>query len=335
MSKVTVIIPTYNRAYILSQAIASVLAQTMGDFELIIVDDGSTDGTAGVVSGFPDARIRYIRQANAGPGMARNRGVAEATSPYVSFLDSDDLWMPDKLSSCLTFLSNHPEVGGIFHDAEWRCGDEVRGSFVRSHSARMLAWLAGVSYPEGTIMPDRELQLMLLQEVPIKTPTLTVDTRAFKTIGGFNSWACAEDWEFLLRFAKRNRLAYLDRPLGVIRVTPDSAHFKEVGRNFTAVCELLSNQRSLIPSQDTEALAAISAGITEAATGASWRYLERGKRLAAINTCLIGFARTGNVELLLRALGVCLPISLFQAGKILYRGRSPSRSITASPRIRD
>ncbi|MGD1027444.1 glycosyltransferase family 2 protein [Candidatus Binatus soli] len=322
MSKVTVIIPTYNRAHILSQAIESVLAQTMGDFELVIVDDGSTDGTAEIVRGFSDSRIRYIQQANAGPGMARNRGVAEATSQYVSFLDSDDLWTPDKLSSCLTFLSNHPEVGGIFHDLEWRSGDEVRPSFVRAHSARMLAWLAGGSYPEGTLIPDRELHLLLLQEVPIKPTALIVDKLAFKTSGGFNSWVWGEDWEFLLRFAKQNRLAYLDRPLGVRRTTPDSAQLKEIKRNFTVACELLSSQRSLISSQDTEALAAISTGITQIAKGMSWEYLKRGKRLPAINTCLIGFAKTGNVELLFRALGVCLPISLFRAAKTLYRGRS-------------
>ncbi len=325
MSKVTVIIPTYNRAYILSQAIESVLAQTMGDFELIIVDDGSADGTTEIVRGFSDSRIRYIQQANAGPGMARNRGVAEATSQYVSFLDSDDLWTPDKLSSCLTFLSNHPEVGGIFHDLEWRCSNEAKPSFVRAHSARMPAWLLGGSYAEGTLIPDRELHLMLLQEVPIKPTALTVDTLAFRTSGGFNCWPCGEDWEFLLRFAKQNRLAYLDRPLGVVRITPDS---KEIGRTFTVICKLLTNQRSLISSQDTEALAAISAGITQGAKGVSRAYLERGRRLAAINTCLMGFAKTGNVELLLRALGVCLPMSLLRAARTLYRGRSGAPWIT-------
>jgi glycosyltransferase involved in cell wall biosynthesis len=322
MSKVTVIIPTYNRAYILSQAIESVLAQTMEDFDLIIVDDGSTDGTTEIVRGFSDSRIRYINQGNAGPGMARNRGVAEATSRYVSFLDSDDLWTPDKLSSCLTFLSDHPEAGGIFHDFEWRRGDEVRSSFVRSHSTEMLAWLAGESYPEGTLIPNRALHLMLLREIPIKPTTLTLDSLAFKTIGGFNSWASAEDWEFLLRFTEKNRLAYLDRPLGIIRVTPDSAHLKEISQNFRRICELLGRQRLLTSPQDTEALAAISAGITQIAKGVSWEYLQRGQRLAAMKTCLIGFAKTGNLELLLRALGTWVPDSLFRAARNLYRSRA-------------
>jgi glycosyltransferase involved in cell wall biosynthesis len=326
MTAVSVIIPTYNRGYILSQAIESVLAQTMRDFELIIVDDGSTDGTSDIVRGFSDSRIHYIQQANAGPGMARNRGVAEASSQYVSFLDSDDLWTPDKLSRCLTFLSKHPEVGGMFHDLEWRNGDEVRPSFVRTHSGRMLAWLAGKSYPEGILMPERELQLILLQEVPIKTPTLTVDTLAFKRSGGFNNWAWGEDWEFLLRFVKQNRLAYLDRPLCIVRKnSPDSVQLKEIKRNFAVACELLSSQRLLISTQDTEALAAISIGITQLARGMSWEYLKRGKRLAAIDIYLTGFVKTGSVELLLRALGVCLPISLLRTAKTLYRGRCRAR----------
>ena len=323
MSKVTVIIPTYNRAYILSQAIESALAQTMGDFELIIVDDGSADGTAEVVRGFSDwqGSVTFSKQMRA-PG--RQEIVASQRPRLSTFHFSTQMTFGRPINSrpVFTFLNNHPEVGGIFHDLEWRCGDEVRPSFIRAHSARMLAWLLGGSYAEGTVMPDRELYLMLLQELPIKPTALIVGTLAFKKSGGFYNFPSSEDWEFMLRFAKHGRLAYLDRPLGVIRITPDSVHMKETGQNFAAVCEFLSKQRSLISSQDTEALAAISAGITNAATNTCRRFLARGKRLAAINACLVGFAKTGNVELLLRALGACLPISLFQAAKTLMGQRA-------------
>ena len=289
------------------------------------MDDGSVDGTAEIVHGFSDSTNPLHPASKCGPRRwLRNRGVAEATSQYVSFLDSDDLWAPDKLSSSVTFLSNHPEAGGIFHDLEWSCGDEVKPSFMRAYSTRMLAWLAGRSYPEGTLMPDRELYLMLLQGIIIKPTALTVDSLAFKTSGGFKSAKGVEDWDFALRFAKQNRLAYLDRPLGMLRVTPESEHSKEINqtRNFKIVCDLLSKERSLISSHDTEALAAISAGIIDTTNSMCWRYLGRGKRLAAINTYLIGFAKTGNVELLLRALGACLPISLFQAAKALMGQRA-------------
>lgn len=93
---VTVIIPTYNRGACISQAISSVLAQTFDQFEIIVVDDGSTDDTAAILQGFGSA-IRVIRQKNSGVSNARNAGIAAARGEWLAFLDSDDLWMPDKL----------------------------------------------------------------------------------------------------------------------------------------------------------------------------------------------------------------------------------------------
>lgn len=89
----SVVIPTYNRAAFVGETLASVFAQTFADFEIIVVDDGSTDGTAEFIRGL-NAAIRLICTANGGPGAARNRGVREARGRYVAFLDSDDLWLP-------------------------------------------------------------------------------------------------------------------------------------------------------------------------------------------------------------------------------------------------
>ena len=92
----SVIMPAYNRAAFIGAALHSVVAQTLGDWECIVVDDGSTDGTCAVVREMAakEPRIRLIEQANAGPGAARNKGAAAATGKYLAFLDSDDLWMP-------------------------------------------------------------------------------------------------------------------------------------------------------------------------------------------------------------------------------------------------
>lgn len=109
----SVVIPTYNRADYISKTIDSVLTQDFQSFELIIVDDGSTDDTGSVVGRYQDNRIRYICQANAERAAARNVGIRNAKGTYVTFLDSDDIFLPHHLSSARTFIDNHSPV--IFH----------------------------------------------------------------------------------------------------------------------------------------------------------------------------------------------------------------------------
>ena len=110
---VSVVIPTYNRATELPSAIESVLGQTYPSVEVIIVDDGSTDGTEALIqTRFP--RVRYLRQSNRGPAAARNAGIKAASGPYIAFLDSDDRWMPQKLERQIGLLRERPEVGLVF-----------------------------------------------------------------------------------------------------------------------------------------------------------------------------------------------------------------------------
>lgn len=109
--KISAIIPTYNRATVVSRAIRSVLAQSCDDFELIIVDDGSTDPTPQALATFDDPRLRIIHQPNAGLSAARNRGVAESVGEYLAFLDDDDEFLPRKLEHQLAYLEQHSEAG--------------------------------------------------------------------------------------------------------------------------------------------------------------------------------------------------------------------------------
>ena len=107
MPEVSVIIPTYNRAKIVTKAIDSVLAQTYKDFEIVVVDDGSIDNTKEVIHNFKNRVIRYTRnRENRGQAYARNKGVKIAKGEYIAFLDSDDFWLPNKLALLLRHLSS-------------------------------------------------------------------------------------------------------------------------------------------------------------------------------------------------------------------------------------
>jgi glycosyltransferase involved in cell wall biosynthesis len=109
MHQISVIIPLYNKEKYIRRAIDSVLAQTYKDFEIIVVDDGSSDEGPVLVQKYEESCIKLIRQQNAGPGAARNRGIAESESPLVAFLDADDEWMPDFLEKCYKALSKNPD----------------------------------------------------------------------------------------------------------------------------------------------------------------------------------------------------------------------------------
>ena len=111
--RLSVIIPLFNKAPYVERALRSVVSQTFADFEVIVVDDGSSDGGMQVVESFDDQRIRLVRQENAGPGAARNRGIAEARGELVAFLDADDEWVPDYLAHAVRLLDQHSEAAAV------------------------------------------------------------------------------------------------------------------------------------------------------------------------------------------------------------------------------
>lgn len=129
---VSIILPTYNRAELLPRSLASVLGQTDGDFELIVIDDGSGDDTAAVVASFADERIRYVKlPRNRGVSGARNAGLDLARGTYIAFQDSDDEWLPGKLQRQRRELEKHPEAAVVYSDM-YRMGADGRMLYFRS-----------------------------------------------------------------------------------------------------------------------------------------------------------------------------------------------------------
>lgn len=120
MSEVSVIIPLFNKENYIEGCIASVLKQSFSDFELIIIDDGSTDASAAKVASFNDSRISLIRQKNAGPGAARNVGLANARGAYITFIDADDQWEPEFLTTAVTRLKDNPICDLFLCGSTWQ-----------------------------------------------------------------------------------------------------------------------------------------------------------------------------------------------------------------------
>ena len=182
MSPITsVIIPTYNRWPLVAEAVDSVLAQSFQDIEIIVVDDGSTDGTTNRLAKF-DGRLRLFTTTGRGVAAARNFGVSQAQGCYVAFLDSDDLWLPGKLETQIAFLDRHPEIQICQTDEIWvRNGVRVNPKAMHRK-------------PSGDIFV-RSLDLCLI------SPSAVMMTRElFQRIGGFDeSFPVCEDYDLWLR----------------------------------------------------------------------------------------------------------------------------------------
>jgi glycosyltransferase involved in cell wall biosynthesis len=207
---ISVILPTYNRAGVLQRAIESVLQQSEADFELIIVDDGSTDETTGVLASIEDSRIQVVRsELNRGGNWARNRGIECATADFVSFLDSDDVYLPEKLEVTLSLFSENPNVD-VWLDS-FVCLDE-RG---RGKPDKLTI------NPNGCFGADFRSGLF---ERTIAKPTTAMSMRrkAIFEIGLFDeSLRRRQDFDIILRLSKAHICMTTDRVLWVKHDTPD------------------------------------------------------------------------------------------------------------------
>ncbi len=189
---VTVVIPTYNRVALVQQAIASVIAQTYRNWELIIVDDGSDDGTPEEIISMNDPRIKLLTMLHVGNiALLRNRGVEEGSGEWLAFLDSDDIWIPRKLEIQLFFL--------LQEGKRWGYG----GSELMNDDMRTIPNKAGQYRPiSGWIIKD-----VLTTEASVHIGTLMIERTLFEEAGGFNQDAkliYREDYELVLRLALKS-----------------------------------------------------------------------------------------------------------------------------------
>jgi glycosyltransferase involved in cell wall biosynthesis len=196
---ISVIIPTYNRWPMVGEAVESVLAQSYENFELIVVDDGSSDGSAEKLAGF-GGDIRFVFQKRRGVSAARNRGVSIAKGRHLAFLDSDDLWLPAKLTIQTAFMEQHPEVRICQTEEIWiRRGARVNPKVKHEK-------------PSGNIF-RRSLELCL-----VSPSAVMIARELFESMGGFDeSFPVCEDYDLWLRVAVDHSVELIPTPLVVKR----------------------------------------------------------------------------------------------------------------------
>ena len=206
---VSVVIPAYNQAKFVGQAIDSVLAQTLPPLEVIVVDDGSSDTTAAVLRNYA-THIRVLRQENQGVSAARNNGARIATGEFLAFLDADDLWLPEKLQRQVERFVKEPDLG-IVH-----CGlEEIDGS-----GSRLNLRLDG---REGWVATE-----MLLLRNPVilgAGSTAMIPRSLFEQIGGFDTrLSTSADWDLCYRVASRHRIGFVRDMLVSYRLHGSNMH---------------------------------------------------------------------------------------------------------------
>jgi glycosyltransferase involved in cell wall biosynthesis len=231
--KVAVVVATYNTEKFIRETIDSVLAQTLRDIEVIIVDDGSTDGTQNVLKSFSDPRLTVIRQDNSGVSAARNTGLAAARAPYVFFLDADDILLRDALARMVGTLDRMPR-----HVASFAHHVKIAEDGSRLTTRADLRW---------KLFPAADTLRHLIAKNFIVCGAICIRTDAARSVGGFNrELKLGEDWEFWCRLAALGDFAAMPNDIVLLyRQRFGSANFRlrqsPLRQNFEAIEAVYSN----------------------------------------------------------------------------------------------
>jgi glycosyltransferase involved in cell wall biosynthesis len=270
--RVSIVIAAFNAEPFIDSTIASALGQTFRDFEILVVDDGSHDGTAAVVRRrvAMDTRVRLLVQPNSGPSAARNRGVADARGELIAFLDHDDLWHPDKLALQVSICDARPEVGVV------SCY-----SAVIDRSYRCLGWRLGGD-ADGDVYED-----MLEWDMISGGSVALIRRGLFQAVGGFDeTLRFREDWDLWIRLARRTPFATVRRTLvGYTRSDGgDSRHYAHMAADGALVLEKVGREDARIDdarlrfcrARDLFAMACFCT--IDGQVALAWRFLGRSLR---------------------------------------------------------
>ena len=213
MPLVSVIIPTYQNGQYVSQAIESVLKQTCNDFEIIVVDDGSSDNTPTVLQTFKE-KIIIVSQSNRGTPAARNAGIKICQGKYIAFLDADDIWLEDKLEKQLALFEKNPRVGLVYSDIYFFEGKTRKGRAF-----------------EHIIPKSGHVEIDLFQIDFVPMPTVVIKHECLDTTGLFDeTLRYCEDYDLWLRISHYWEFDFVNKPLALYRLSPE-----QKSRNYASM----------------------------------------------------------------------------------------------------
>jgi glycosyltransferase involved in cell wall biosynthesis len=268
MPKVSVIIPTYNRADFIEDAVESVLCQTYKDYEIIIVDDGSTDSTKDVLQKFHN-KIRYIYKNNGGEASARNTGIKHAQGEYIAFLDSDDLWLPKRLKFGVQALDFNKNIGLFFSD----CNRVFNGK------------KASKTYFDDYKPYSGFIFRQLYMQDFIPTLTVILRTECFRKVGIFSEdLTLCTDYDMWLRISACFKIDHTKMPLAILR-----SHSKSISReNFsgTFLRKVLVETRTNYKNHIKEFSRAAKRRISMVSCSCGWHLMKNGSYDEAIAEAL-------------------------------------------------
>lgn len=222
---VSVVVPTFNRAPTLQRAVESVFTQNSDSWELIIVDDGSTDETQRIVSGFRDRRVQYLqRETNSGPSAARNTGIAAARGDFIAFLDSDDHWSPQKLALDIRVFSSRDSIGLVYSGSAFT---DRHGQLVRDVPSRQ----------------GRVYDQLLARDFIGCCSRVTARASVLEAVGGFDEQIVnEEDWDLWVRIAERYEIGCVrecsvTRHYGNGQITSDPGSLRRIYEGRARIIE--------------------------------------------------------------------------------------------------
>jgi glycosyltransferase involved in cell wall biosynthesis len=243
MAFVSIIIPAYQSAGTIAEAVNSALAQTFNDIEIIVVDDGSTDSLSENLEQFA-GKIIYLRQSNKGAAAARNEGIKYASGEIIAFLDADDIWLPEKLALQLPLFEKNPQVGAVFGNVFFLVRDRIQPK----------------TYFDLYAPSRGDIFLSLFTRNFIPMPSVLVRRKALEQAGLFDESCHAEDYKLWLQIANFWQFDYCGDPVAIYRVSP-----QQVSRSYTKVAvSLLQVKKEIYQTYPGRF------------DGADWEVLERG-----------------------------------------------------------